>query len=145
MVLNSFLDILCSKNQENQIFRARSSSGWVLTHMRTFRMIFQPFLILSYGHKLYSSLFTVQKPEKWNIGDEEFFGMSSYTCENFQDGIPNIFEFCHMVRISILDFLLSKNQENEIFGTRSSSGWVLTHVRTFNFSFSTTFNLIIWS
>ena len=30
-----------------------------------------------------------------------------------------------------------------IFGTRSSSGWVLTHVRTFNFPCSTTFNLII--
>ena len=45
----------------------------------------------------------------------------------------------------VLYCLQSKKQENEIFGPRSSSGWVLTYVRTFNLSFSTTFDLIIWS
>ena len=38
MVLNSFLAFLCSQNQENQIFGANSSSGWVLTHVRTFKI-----------------------------------------------------------------------------------------------------------
>ena len=38
-----------------------------------------------------------------------------------------------------------KKPQNQIFGTKSSSGWVLTCVRTFKFSSSTTFNFIIWS
>ena len=38
-----------------------------------------------------------------------------------------------------------KNQDNRIFGTKSSSGWVLTHVRTFRITFQTFSNLIIWS
>ena len=32
-----------------------------------------------------------------------------------------------------------------IFGTRSSSGWVLTHVRTFRMTTRTFFNFVIWS
>ena len=55
------------------------------------------------------------------------------------------FFFLHMVKNYIFHFWYSKNKENQVFGTRSSSGWVLTCVRTFNFSSSTTFNFIIWS
>ena len=39
--------------------------------------------------------------------------MSSYTCENFQDDNPNIFEFCHMVSNSILDHCTQKTRKQE--------------------------------
>ena len=90
------------KKQENEICGPRSSSGWVLTYVRTFRMTFQTFLILSYDPKLHSWLFTVQKPGKWNYGGEEFFRMSSYICQNFHFFILYNFWFDHMVLRLIL-------------------------------------------
>ena len=65
------------------------------------------------------------KSRKSIFWDEEFFGMSSYSCENFQDDIPNIFDFYNMGLKLVLNF---KKQQNPIFGTRSSSGWVLIHL-----------------
>ena len=92
------------------------------------------------------------KSRKSIFWDEEFFRMSSYTFENFQLFILYNFQFDHVVSVRlptalhpIIDFLPSKKQENQIWGTRSSSGWVLIFVRTFNYSFSTTFNFIMWS
>ena len=38
-----------------------------------------------------SDLNFIYKTTKSNVWDEEFFGMSSYMCKNFQDDIPNIF------------------------------------------------------
>ena len=64
--------------------------------------------------------------------------------ENFQNDIRDIFQFFHMVKNSIFDFWYSKNKENQIFGTRSSLGWVLTYVRTFGMTFQTLFSFIIW-
>ena len=89
----------------------------------------------------------VRKGGKWqklNFWNEEFFGMSSYIGENFQNDIPDIFQFFHMVKNFIFDFWYSKNKENHIFGTRSSLGWVLTYVRTFGMTFQTLFSFIIW-
>ena len=56
-------------------------SGWQHEH----------FLILSYGPKLHSWPFVLKKRRKSNFWGEEFFGMSSYPYENFQDGNQNIF------------------------------------------------------
>ena len=56
-------------------------SGWQSEH----------FLILSYGPKLHSWHFELKKRRKSNFWGEEFFGMSSYACKNFQDDVPNIF------------------------------------------------------
>ena len=67
--------------------------------------------------------------------------MSSYMCENFQLFILYNFQFHHMVLKWVLNF---KKTQNQIFGTRSSSGWVLTCVRTFRMTFQTFFNFIIW-
>ena len=75
------------------------------------------------------------KTTKSNFWDEEFFGMSSYTCQNFQNEILHIFEFLNMVLKWVIDF--KKNRKSLFFWTRSSSGWVLTHVRIFKMKFQT--------
>ena len=96
---------------------------------------------------LKSFLIFVRKGGKWrkfNFWDEEFFGMSSYIGENFQNDIPDIFQFFHMVKNSIFDFWYLKNKENRLFGTRSFLGRVLTYVRTFGMTFQTLFSFIIW-
>ena len=62
-------------------------SGWQPEH----------FLILSYGPKLHSWPFVHKKRGKPNFWGEEFFGMSSYTCENFQLFIVYNFQFHHMM------------------------------------------------
>ena len=62
-------------------------SGWQSEH----------FLILSYGPKLHSWPFVLKKRRKSNFWGEEFFGMSSYQCENFQLFILYNFQFHHMV------------------------------------------------
>ena len=102
-------------------------SGWQSEH----------FLILSYGPKLISWHFVLKKQGKSIFWGEEFFGMSSYTCENFQlfilynfqfhhmvlkqlptdlNSIFDIFEFCHMVSNSILDHCTQKNRKIKFLG-----------------------------
>ena len=73
------------------------------TCVRTLRMTFQTFLILAYGPNARSWVPVLTIRGKSYFVDKEFFGMSSYICKNFQDNIPNIFKFCHMVLNSILD------------------------------------------
>ena len=93
----SFLDLIWSKKPGKWNFWTRSSSGWVLTYLRTFRMTIQTFFNLSYGPKLIVCLFVRTKPGKLNFWGEEFFGMSSYTCENFQPFILYNFQFHHIM------------------------------------------------
>ena len=92
--------------------------------------------------------------------EELFFHIFDFTGKYLGQGVLRD-EFLHMWELSgwqskrflILSYGLKphswlpalEKQENQIYGTRSSSGWVLTHLRTFNFSFSTSFNLIMWS
>jgi len=38
-----------------------------------------------------------------------------------------------------------ENHENQMFGTRSSSEWVFTHVRTFRMTIQTFFKFVIWT
>ena len=42
------------------------------------------FFLFTYGQKLHFSLLVLKKQGKSSFWDEEFFGMSSYMCENFQ-------------------------------------------------------------
>ena len=117
---------LALKKCQSPNFTARSSSRWVLIRFRTLKM---------------DSCFQ-KKQEKNCFYDQKFFRMSSYTFQNFRNHIPDIFHFHHMVLKCILVF---KKAENPISTTRSSSGWVLTHFRTFRMVFLTFFIFIIWS
>ena len=67
------------------------------------------------GNKLISWPFVLKKPGKSNFWDEEFFGMSSYTCENFQLFILYNFQFHHMVLKWVLT---SKKRKIKFLGRR---------------------------
>ena len=108
----------------------------VLIHRKTISFIL--FKNCNMRYKMHAWL---QNSTFWDFWDVEFFGMSSYMCKNFQDDIPNIFNFHHMGLKWVLNF---KKTQNQIFGMRSSSGWVLTHVRTFRMTFQTFSKFAIW-
>ena len=79
-----------------------------------------------------------------------FFGMSCYPCENFQLFILYNFLFRHMVwkrfPTALNSYLIfmrkGENHEHQILGTKNSSGWVLTLVRTFRMKFQTFCHMI---
>ena len=74
---------------------------------------------------------------------------SSHTCKKSSRRAPcptgQNFITVLFLMSKVLHCLQSKNQENEIFWPRSSSGWVLAYVRTFRMTFQTFFNFVIWS
>ena len=76
------------KNQKKSIFGYEKFPGWVLTHIRTFKIQFPTFFIFSMWSK---NGFLLQNTTYSFSEGEEFFGMSSYTCQNFQNMIPEIF------------------------------------------------------
>ena len=78
------------------IFGYEKFPGWVLTHIRTFRVSFQAFGDVLCGPKQHSWLFVLKNTVKSNFPDEEFFGMSSYTCKKFQLSMVYNFQFDHM-------------------------------------------------
>ena len=89
-------------------------SGWQHEH----------FLILSYGPKLISWHFVLKKQGKPDFSGEEFFGMSSYLCENFQLFIVYNFQFHHMVLKRLpedLNSIFDIFEQSDFFFPSSSS------------------------
>ena len=140
--LNSFLDLLTPfwekvENHENQflgrgVLRDEFLLMWELSGWQS-----EHFLILSYGPKLHSWPFVLKKRRKSNFWGEEFFGMSSYTCENFQLFILYNFQFHHMVLKRLPEDL------NSIFDFFDKSDVFLFFVFWFWFFFWLLFFLIL--
>ena len=83
------------------------------------------FSFSSYGPKMHLCL---RKTQKWCFFDEKFFRMSSYTFQNFQNDILEIFHFHHIMLKSVL--VLKKHQMYRYFRPWSLHNFQSKHVKS---------------